>query len=428
MNLDEKVNKYNLELLSLTNSNESNMIGGKSKYLCNPKKNYKEICNFNSNGKFNSKEQCLNECTKEYINIQLKKANIYKESLKFFFFIKDLIIKENMSIYIKGGNVIGLAVLKIIYDKFSNDDIKFKKIFNNFLKLELIKDWDFTAYTNNKEIDEKYRNKLDNLANEFKLVPRAKTFVLYQTKIPILIYNKALFEIAILDSESIEYSKMEIPLTTMKVRIDQHNLKYIFMLSKSFYSWTTKKEAIDLDILKNILSEINIIYNPHKFGLYNSKKLDTGELNSDIVNFINHFTNNNTLWSQFLITQLEDPYRIIYRMPEKNIKKTSLIIDFLKKNIPEIEKPQWLLNVYKTNYVINNFLNKLSKKLVNIYQQTNSFDKVLNFLDGVNFGKPQIQVEWNEFNKETKKRLVNIFEPLVNKMGIDLLKKKYKFR
>ena len=44
------------------------------------------------------------------------------------------------------------------------------------------------------EIDEKYRAKLDKIAKKQRLVPRAKTFVLYQTMHPILIYEKALFE------------------------------------------------------------------------------------------------------------------------------------------------------------------------------------------------------------------------------------------
>ena len=68
------------------------------------------------------------------------------------------------------------------------------------------------------------------MASKQRLVPRAKTFVLYQTKYPILVYEKALFEIAILDSDSTDFSKMEIPMTTMKVRVNLSNIKYIFML------------------------------------------------------------------------------------------------------------------------------------------------------------------------------------------------------
>jgi hypothetical protein len=256
------------------------------------------------------------------------------------------------------------------------------------------------------------------------LVPRAKTFILYQTKYPILVYEKALFEIAILDSDSTDYSKMEIPMTTMKVRINEYNLKYIFILAKFFYSWTTKSQPIDLDIVKKVISKINIIIHPHINGLYNVKnKLDTGELNENIIEFIKKFTNNNSLWAQFLITQLEDPYRLIYRLPEKNLAKTSSIINFIHKELPGLKMPYWLLDPKYISKSTNQFVKQLGSKLSEIYSQTKSFDKVLEFLNGSNFGKPQIQIEWDDFNSDTKSRLKVIFGPIVKQIGSDNLKK-----
>jgi len=441
MDYYDKYIKYKNKYLNLineihSNQNENILKGGNSKsdtisnksnsnmFTCKPNNNkYNDICISNKNGKYQSKEKCEEECDPKFISIQLKKANLYKESLQFYFFIQDLIKQQKMDIYIKGGNVIGLAILKLIYEAYSNNDYKFKRAFYNFLKLELIKDWDFTGYINKKELTEinlEYRNKLDKIANKYKLVPRAKTFILYQTKYPILIYEKALFEIAIIDSDSTDFSKMEIPMTTMKVKVNLDNIKYIFMLAKSFYSWTTKNIPIDLDIVKKILSRIEIQIHPHKIGLYNPKnKLDTGELNKYIVQFIKNFTSNNIYWTQFLITQLEDPYRLIYRMGEKNIKKTLKINSFINNNIKKKIKPTWLLNVDQTNKIIKNFINKLGKKLLEIYSQTQSLDKVLEFLDGVNFGKPQIQIEWNEFDKETKNKLKLIFDPLVKYIGLN---------
>lgn len=398
-----------------------------SRFKCLPEKShYNQICQPESNGQYKSKQNCFNDCDKDFIRVQLKKANIYKESLQFYFLTKDLINQEHMKIYIKGGNVIGLAVLKLIYNAYSNDEAEFLKAFNNFLKLELIKDWDFTAYASNKEIDEKYREKLDKIASRYKLVPRAKTFILYQAKYPILTYDKALFEIAVLDSDSTEYSKMEIPLTTMKVRVNEYNLKYIFMMAKSFYTWSEKKEPIDLDMLKKILSQIDIIIHPHKSGLYDPKnKIDSGELNDKLFSFIKKFTSDNQYWTQFLVTQLEDPYRLIYRMPEKNIKKTEKIIEYLDTNI-KINKPSWLLDIHKTKQILDKFSKELSNELVKIYQKSNSLDEVLEFLDGVNFGKPQIQIEWEQFDPDTHTRLKNIFEPVVKKMGLAKFTEKVK--
>ena len=444
MNYYEKYIKYKTKYLSLVNNisnkNEINILpndidndidtnnkiqdGGSSKFICKPNKyRYKETCTENTNGSYKTKKDCEEECDPKFISIQLKKANLHKESLQFYFFIQDLINKEQMSIYIKGGNVIGLAVLKLIYDAYKNDNRKFSHAFENFLKMELIKDWDFTGYTHNKEINEQYRNKLDKIASKQRLVPRAKTFVLYQTKYPILIYEKALFEIAILDSDSTDFSKMEIPMTTMKVRINLTNIKYIFMLAKSFYSQTQKHIPIDLDIVKKILGSIEVIVHPHKSGLYDPVKgLDVGELNKDLVEFIFNFTNGDIYWTQFLITQLEDPFRLIYRMCEKNITKTEKITDFIKKNIHRNKYPSWLLDASKTMGIINRFISELGKKLAQIYKQTNDLNSVLEFLSGANFGKPQIQIEWDTFNQETKLRLKRIFEPVVKQIGLEEFK------
>jgi hypothetical protein len=51
--------------------------------------------------------------------------------------------------------------------------------------------------------------------------------------------DKALFEISIVDSDS--YSDLEIPLTTMKIRVHEYNIKYIFMFAKLFFSWQNVK-------------------------------------------------------------------------------------------------------------------------------------------------------------------------------------------
>lgn len=416
--------------LSFRTKLTNNLIGGK--YFCNPNTNkYEQIClpqledksSVSNNNFFKTKTECENECEDKFINIQLKKSNLFKESVQFYLFIKDLINKEHMKIYIKGGNVIGLAVLKLIYDKYKDDDIKFASTFKKFLSMELIKDWDFTAYTNDKDTDEKYRAKLDKMAAKYKLVPRAKTFILYQTKVPILVYNKALFEIAIIPADT-PYSKMEIPLTTMKVQVNEHNLKYIFIMAKNFYSYKTKSMEIDLNIIKKVISMTNIIMHPCKNGLYDpGNKIDTGDLNYDLTEFIHKFTSENKYWTQFLITQLEDPYRLVYRMPEKNLKKTDHINQFIKTNLPMTAKPDWLLDTKKASGILERFIYKLGSKLVKIYSETRLLESVLDFLQDANFGKPQIQIEWNELGPDAKDRIGIIFGPLVRQIGIKDFKK-----
>lgn len=412
------------------NNSKINMLGGK--YICDPNKNYSnQICIpkqkiptlKSEKNIFKTKTECENECEKKFINVQLKKSKLFNESLQFYFFIRDLIKKENMKIYIKGGNVIGMALLKLIYEEYSNNDVVFEKVFKKFLLLELIKDWDFTAYTDGKETDDKYRHKLDKLSAKYKLVPRAKTFILYQTKIPILVYDKALFEIAIIPEDT-PFSKMEIPLTTMKIKVDEHSLKYIFIMAKNFYSYQTKSIPFDLKMIKKIMSKTNVIIHPHKDGLYDpGSKIDPGDLNEELIIFINDFTNGNKYWTQFFITQIEDPYRLIYRMPEKNITKTKKINEFIKINLPKTSKPDWLLDTDKTMGMINKFIDKLGTELKKIYSQTKLLESTLDFLDGANFGKPQIQIEWDQFNHETKNRIRKIFEPTIKIIGKNDFKK-----
>jgi len=416
-----ETDKHNASNMNIT----FNLIGGK--YVCEANKNsYSKICsNIPDKSKssksekniFKTKALCETECEKKFITIQLKKSHLYNESVQFYLFIKDLIQKENMKIYIKGGNVIGLVVLKLIYDEYANDDIKLVHAFKKFLSLELIKDWDFTAYTDDKDTDEKYRSKLDKMAAKYRLVPRAKTFILYQTRVPILVYDKALFEIAIITADT-PYSKMEIPLTTMKVEVTEHNLKYIFIMAKNFYSYKTKGIPIDLSIVKKVISRTHIKIHSHKKGMYNPRpKIDTGDLNQSLVNFIIQFAGGDKYLSQFLITQLEDPYRLIYRMPEKNIVKTKQIENFISQNLPKTSKPDWLLHTEKTTNILNKFIDKLGSELKHIYTKAHLFDSVLDFLEGANFGKPQIQIEWGEFGIEPKNKIKKIFTPLIQQIG-----------
>lgn len=393
-----------------------------NKFKCDPEKNkYRSICENSKDGSYKTKEECIESCESEYINVQLKKAHIQKESIQYYGFIKKIIDTENMGVYIKGGNVIGLAVLKLIYNKYHNDEIKFSRVFREYLKLELIKDWDFAAYTNGKEITDGYREKLDKIALEFNLVPRAKTFVLYQTKRPILIYDKALFEIAILCADDTEYTKMEMPMTTMKVKVTSDNLKYLFIMAKNFYSWKTKSIPIDLDIVKKVMSKMTILIHPHKKGFYDvtNKTMDKGDLNEQLIKFIKNFSFGDPLVTQFLITQVYDPYRLVYRLEDKNLKKTAQIQKFVSEHLRGVDQPKWLLNAKKVGKVVDKFVKVLGEKLVGVYKKSNSLNDVLEFLNGEkNFGRGQIQADWKDLGPNAKHKLKNIFYPLVKHIGI----------
>jgi hypothetical protein len=382
---------------------------------------YNNICKVDKKGIYKSKKSCINECETKYINRHLIKSNIKGESIIFYLFIKEIIKKEKMDVYIKGGNVLGLYILKMIYNKHKNNVILFKKIFNKFLKLNLMKDWDFAAYTkkNNKgnctEITAEYRDKLNKIAKKYKLVPRAKTFILYQTHKPLLIDDKAFFEISILDSNC--FSLMELPMTTMKIKININNLKYIYMLSKSFLSHTVNNEVFDFDILKKILSKLNVIVHPHKNGLYNPKnKFDTGNLTPELISFINKFTRGDKSLSQFLITHLQDPYRLLYRLPEKNIPKTNKISNFIKSEITKA-KQSWLIQPSKIIKIVETFTQKLGNKLLHIYNNGSIYD-VNTFMKGVKFTNRQL-FDHKNYSADVIQLLNNILKQIIDKMNKD---------
>ena len=418
----KKYLKYKTKYINLKKLNKVQMGG--FKYDCDPTKKFAEICFENDDGKYKTKDGCINDCETKYISNELTKIKIRGETIPFYLFIKDLIQNEKISVYLKGGNVLGLKLLKLIYDKYKNDDTKFRKCFAKFLELDLIKDWDFSAYTqNHKEITGEYREKLDKIAKKYKLFQRAKTFCLYQTRKPILLEGKPLFEISVLDSDS--FSKLEIPLTTMKVKVNEYNLKYVFMFCKSFVAYKEKGEKFDFDILKRMIDKIKVDIYPHKNGLYNvTNNFDKGGLNDDIINFINTFEDFDKNMPQFLATHIEDPFRILYRLVEKNIKKNDKIKDFLKTEL-NYTREDWLFESKFIEKMIKLFCEKLGDKLTNIYKEEyvktmdnkKSFEKVEEFLSGISFNR--IEMDYNMLGDMGKTLLNLIFINLIKEMGKD---------
>lgn len=424
METNNQDNKYYNEYLKYK-TKYLNLKGGE-RHDCKPENKYSEICIPNIKGQYKSKESCVNDCENKYINHQLIRANIKGETVKFYLFIKDIIQNEKIDVYVKGGNVIGLYVLKMIYNKYKNNDRAFKDAFDEFLKLELIKDWDFASYTKNK-ISQEYRDKLDSIAHKYKLVPRAKTFILYQTKHPILTDDKALFEISVLDSDA--YSKLEIPMTTMKVKVTEYNLKYIYMFAKSFLSYKLTGEEFDFDILKKMINKINVITHPHKEGLYDPGSLfDKGCLNNELINFINDYSKKDKKIAQFLVIHIEDPFRLLFRLPEKNIPKTEKIKEFIRKELKESNMPSWLMDTDKISKLVESFAKSLGQKIGNVYADnfkktnsvTESMNKVVEFMKGVTFNRTQL--EYDTFTDKNKEILKLIFKPLIGEVSIEEFK------
>jgi len=394
------------------NGSNYNSKNSNERFNCDPENKFSEICSSNSKGYYNSKSSCMNDCENRYIKYNLKKANIFSETTIFTNFIYTLFSK-NYEVYLKGGTVLGLYILKLLYEKYGNNEKEFEKYFNELVKLDLIKDWDFTSYTH-KPIDDNLEKELANIAKKNNLVRRGKLFILYQTEYPIKVKDVALFEISILQDEI--FSNLELPLTTMKIKINKKNLNHIFMFAKCFYSYKVKNIPIDTDIIKHMTSKLNFFIYPNKDGLFsiNKDNYHIGALNKNIVEYIHKFSHNLDK-EQFLITQIQEPNRIFYRLLEKNIPKADKIVAFLKKyDLPSDHS--WLLDTKSIEKLITTFISNLGDKIVDIFNKQSNPDDGLNavtdFLEGIFFKR--IEIEYPNTG-EKGKNLIKLLLAKINK-------------
>lgn len=374
------------------------LIGGDKhmRYSCDHTKQFNNICTKHINGKYKSHTSCVNECEDKYIQYNLQQAGIQHETSTYYKFIKKL-LKLKIDVYLKGGNPLGFHILKMILSVHS-DRNKFKIYFDKFLELNLIKDWDFHCYTH-KPLDDIYKNKLNKIASSLRLVSRAKKLVLYQTKNPIEILDTALFEVAITDKDN--YSELESVMSTMKIKITEYNVKYIFMMAKVFYKYIINKEPIDIDIIMRILDKIDVIIYPHSGGYFIIKPsiYNDGGLSSELLNMIDKFREKNKYnpnVKQFLIAHIKEPKRMYFRLLCKNLPKAELTYKFLKDSkLIKNNYPEWLLNVKKINSMITLFTKELNTHIMQIYKK-NNIPGVLDFLQNINF-KP-IRDEYSRFS------------------------------
>jgi hypothetical protein len=312
------------------------------------------------------------------------------------------------------------------YDHCIKNKLDFKEYFNDFLELGLIRDWDFSAYTD-RDIDDAYRAKFDKLAKKYGLVPRAKTFILYQTRNPIQLDDQALFEIAVLDGDDL--ADLELPMTTMKVKINRRNLKYVYMFAKCFYQFRKFNEPIDIDIIKHMIKNIHILMYPYEKGLFKTSEdtFDVADLSKDMVDFIEKFANKDRDLEQFLVTQIAEPHRMCYRLLEKNIPKVVKITEYLESHGIVNKKPDWMFNENFILSTINNFMTDLGKEMLKKYKsksiKRNSVDieglnKVSEFIEGINLNR--IRIEYDKFPALGKELVNKMFLPIYEVLKDDL--------
>lgn len=418
--------KYKAKLLEITNFEQ---IGGKSKssakrtegsrYSCNPKEQFDEMCKEDPNGKYKNKTSCTNDCEIKYINRNLIEANLKYETFKFNKFIEHL-MANRLQVYLKGGTVIGLYILKMIWDKAGPE--KFSNYWDEFVQLDLIRDWDFVAYTKTIDTDDKFRAEYDAIALLYSLVPRAKTFILYQAKRPIKLDDQALFEISVMKDEV--FSNLELPLTTMKMRINRRNLLHIFMFAKSFYSYKVSKTPIDIGVIKHMVKSMEFFIYPHREGLFSIKELTPGALNPEMVEFVKTYAKNDRNLTQFLITQIQEPHRIFYRLMEKNIPKTNKIKKFLIGNEITKTQPTWLFNSDSIIKIMGDFIKKLGQQIAKVYKheysanntdRNEAVNKTWDYIRGINLSR--IRIEYDNIKDAGHELVKLLLGPLVQEFG-----------
>ena len=182
-------------------------------------------------------------------------------------------------------------------------------------------------------------------------------------------------------------------------------------------------DDFDFDILKRMIDKIQIITYPHKNGLYdvNQNNFDKGVLSDELVKFIDKFKKFDKNLPQFLIIHIEDPFRILYRLPEKNIKKTDKIKKFIETYIDKT-KQSWLFDSKFIDKSIKMFMGDLGDyielKYNEVYDKTLSkqgaLEEALTILDGISFNR--VQTDYDMLGDIGKNLLKLLFGKLIKKI------------
>ena len=238
--------------------------------------------------------------------------------------------------------------------------------YDDFIALNLIKDWDFTVVMS---IDQQAQ--FITKAIELDIHNQGETLAILRYKKGLLLGEDYLLELSIKTSQ--ELYDLELPLTNLKFEVNSANIDLFFEIVRMYV-----KKVINLDILSsnldillrtimvNGVEQVDSIQN----GLYtitDSKKISTANLNYKLLEIMNSvqyessdFINQLTM-NQFLITQFCQPDRLFQRFLDKNIIKSQKITKLYRDN--RISLPNWLINERILDEIIkkiNNFLFNLN--------------------------------------------------------------------
>lgn len=205
---------------------------------------------------------------------------------------------------------------------------------------------------------------MEEQALKFNLHNEATSFTLIRHIFKTQLESEdAYFECSIKEDDH-NYSEFELPITNMKIKFtSEENIDDIFSLMINHYL----NKPYDV-------TKIDIIIDKSKDGLFD---ISNNQLSSDVLtqefNEIITNTTSNINEQQFLISHIVQPDRLFIRLMQKNIKKSNIIKNELKKNYP------WLLDENKINFIIKKFLDNIQKilspKLIELINKTLLYKK-----------------------------------------------------
>lgn len=261
-------------------------------------------------------------------------------------FIHNL-LDDKYDIYVKGGSVLGLY-------------------------LQDVRDWDFVIYTSKPNFQS-----IIKTAKQYDIIQDSKQIVILRSTNYIKINNDALFEMAIKENEIM--SDLELPMTTMKLKLNKDNMNTLFDLALSIYCNNISFDGI------TVISMTNIEIPESDNGFFKVTELDHGGLSLTMLDIIRQTTSNMNE-QQFLITHLKQPDRLFCRLP-KNCRKT-IDLAYTQQTV--------LLNVTLVNQLVEQLITNIHDYVNKIFiiDYTNkkeyelSLIRMFNQIDfGINLGR-----------------------------------------
>lgn len=260
------------------------------------------------------------------------------------FIQKILINYPNSKLYLKGGAVIAINLLKVICLNKIDIDV--------FKQLDLINDFDFVledeACCNDYfyyEFGEEFNIYLNG---DKKRKQRGKT------TLRVMRDQSKKFELSVCSKQT---DKLELPLTSMSIDITCDNFVNIFRIIDNIY---------DISFLNELHVNVPDHDNNGMFDLIgiNGNPLKVTDISLMIKNVIEEITDNIN-YQQCLIYLVQNPTNIS-RLYYKNIPKSNKIKEFYQQYLPLTDMPTYLISS-EIPLILNKFIDDIGLMVDEIY-------------------------------------------------------------